>query len=265
MASAFHKSSTMTKEMLGQVAEDSHDDDILDESSNGNRSHSGATLEEHEALKIGDKESKRVSYMRLLMLLVLVSIATAVSVIVYLSSYDAEHDEFESNFEVIAAKLANEFSRGANRRVAALESFAYQITSYSMATNSSWPNVVLPDFERRAKYILELSDFISLAFLPIVTNETLRSWEAFSVANQGWVKEGLAIQGIPPEQWDQESIDIIERTWGHLPDLQIHDHIFDVTIDGLFPVQGEGPFAPVSVHMNVSVEWFALHYFSHTT
>lgn len=253
MASNFSKTSTMTKEVLNQLAENSQEDDSIEESSNENLSNSAVTLDDKEVIRIGDIESKRVFYTRFLMLLVLVSVATAVSVIVYLSSHDAEQAAFESSFEVVATKLASEFTGGANRRIVAIESFAHQITSHAIATNSSWPNVVLPDYERRAKYILELSQVLSVIFLPIVTNETLRSWEEFSVENQGWVKEGLAIQGIPPDEWDQESISIIESTWGHLPDLQIPDHLFDVSSGGLTPVQGEGPFVPVSIPLHLTL------------
>lgn len=238
--------SSTTKETLNQIANEADHDDAINESEHQTSYSNTSAVEEKESLSIGDAESKRLVLSRLAVMLVLVSVATAVSVTVFMSSHNAEYDSFRLHFYDVASKLSVEFSGGASRRITAIEGLSSQITSYAKATNSQWPYVVLPDFERRVHYTMELSDVLSIIFFPLVTTEERKSWEAFSVANQGWVQEGLDVQGIPVEEWDQENIDITEYTFGSTPGLNISNEIFRITSTTPEDEKGEGPYAPVS-------------------
>jgi class 3 adenylate cyclase len=223
-------------------AEASDDDEA--ESQLKSTTHASSVNEEKEKFEIGNKETKQVSYIRAVVLAVLVAVATSVSAVVFLYSRDVEQDAFETHFSDLANKITSGFIYGAERRIEAINSFANQITSYAIAQNSEWPNVALPDFERRAKFILELSDVLSLIFLPIVTKDARESWETFSVENQGWIREGLDAQGIPEDDYDRESIDVVEETWGTSPNLTIPTEIFKVAGTGIADENGPGPYMP---------------------
>ena len=101
--------------------------------------------------------------------------------------------------------------------------------------------------ERRVRYILDLAGVISITFMPFVSTEDRIAWEEFSVANQGWLKEGLAVQGDNITQDsvnEEESLADLERTWGYDPDLKIPEELFRIEGDSLADESEEGPYAP---------------------
>eukprot|EP00934_Nitzschia_sp_Nitz4_P009072 Nitzschia sp. Nitz4//scaffold264_size26629//297//2744//NITZ4_008230-RA/size26629-augustus-gene-0.4-mRNA-1//-1//CDS//3329544785//9062//frame0 len=245
MMSAFasKKASGTTKEVLQEAETFSHD---LDEDNirETNDELSLATSKEESAVSIGAAENARVSLTRSIMLFVLFAVATSLSFVVYYAADRSEHDSFAFGFEVVADKLAREFEEGATRRLTAIESFAAQISSYARATNSSWPNVALPDYELRGRYIMGLSDMIGLALFPVVTKETRESYERFTVENQGWIREGLQLQDILEDDWDNESMDNVEAGLSHSTNLSIPDKILALDGTELIEETGDGPYVP---------------------
>lgn len=228
------------------------EDPAVSTSENQSTSNGTTANDDQEPVVVVSNETRYLWYTRAVLVLVLVSVATAVSFLVYKSSRDAEIDNFETKFKASAEKLSTEFISLWSRQVTAVESFANEITSYATSTNSSWPNVALPDFEIRARYIMTLSKVNSVAFIPIVTGVARKAWERFSVANEGWLAEGLALQGIPSDKWDQESISILESTWGVSNGLHIPPEIFKVDGTAQSIEDGGGPYAPVSCHWDGS-------------
>ena len=118
-----------------------------------------------------------------------------------------------------------------------------------VTNQQTWPNVTVDDFERRLAYTLDLAAVVGIIFVPFVTNETRKGYEAYTVENQGWLKEGLALQGdqqeIAASQPDElESIAIMEKTWGDSPNLTIPEQIFRVSGTGRSDETTEGPYAP---------------------
>eukprot|EP00934_Nitzschia_sp_Nitz4_P002708 Nitzschia sp. Nitz4//scaffold42_size132992//119267//129070//NITZ4_003422-RA/size132992-processed-gene-0.49-mRNA-1//-1//CDS//3329551787//2698//frame0 len=238
------KASGTSKDVLHEVESFGHD--FLNEKDNMRRqiSEFSITSQEDRDVAIGVVENSRVSCTRIIMLIVLVTLATTLSIVVYHSSNKSEQNAFEYGFEVVADKLTKEFEGGAIRRLSAVESFATQISSYAQATNASWPNVALPDFERQGHYINDLADMLALVLIPIVTKENRESYEQFAVENQGWIQEGLELQGIPEEDWDHESMAIVESVLGHSPNMTIPEKIFALNGTEAVEETGDGPFAP---------------------
>eukprot|EP00934_Nitzschia_sp_Nitz4_P000162 Nitzschia sp. Nitz4//scaffold354_size22159//7331//12950//NITZ4_008577-RA/size22159-processed-gene-0.17-mRNA-1//-1//CDS//3329548932//162//frame0 len=234
--------STTTKQALEDFkgSEDGEDRSSHDGGSSDNY-HLGPTKEPMKVLAA--EESRRVFITRLLVLLVLLGVAVGVSLVAFFSAHHIEVESFEHGFESAAAKLAEGFVEGGRRRIAAIESFSAQLTSYAESSNSSWPYVALPDFERKAAYVRELSQVQTLTFLPIVTRENKDSWERFSIEEQDWFMEGLEVQGIPPEEWDQESIDFLAGQWGVSNGTEIPHEVFNIIGNGTGPVDEEGPYA----------------------
>eukprot|EP00934_Nitzschia_sp_Nitz4_P002991 Nitzschia sp. Nitz4//scaffold42_size132992//130258//132649//NITZ4_003423-RA/size132992-augustus-gene-0.123-mRNA-1//-1//CDS//3329551790//2981//frame0 len=238
-AFASEKASASSKEALHEAA-------FNNNSGVGLRHHSEelSITSKDDRVSIGDVENSRVSCTRIIMLFVLFTVATSMSFVVYYSSLQAEQEAFDYGFEVVADKVTKEFEGGAARRLAAVDSFATQISSYAQATNASWPNVALPDYERRGRSIMELSDMLALVLIPIVTKENRESYEQFTVENQGWIQEGLELQGIPEEDWDHESMAIVEYVLGHSPNMTIPEKIFALNGTESIEETGDGPYAP---------------------
>eukprot|EP00934_Nitzschia_sp_Nitz4_P008373 Nitzschia sp. Nitz4//scaffold11_size288233//227917//230241//NITZ4_000807-RA/size288233-processed-gene-0.251-mRNA-1//-1//CDS//3329534173//8363//frame0 len=239
LAFATERVSTRSTDVLknadsfSEKGEDGNESSVGDESS-------------HKSFVVADDQSKKVYLIRTFMLVLLVSITSALSLVVFYVSRDSEQESFRFSFKVVASKVTDSFRETSQQRLLAIESFASQLTSYARASNSIWPNVAFPDFERRASAIADLSDALPLVLLPIVSNENRQSYEKFTVENQGWFLEGLDIQGIPEEEWDYDSIEIVEDIFGSLPNYSIQEHIVKLTDDAVVEHEtGDGPFLPV--------------------
>lgn len=175
-------------------------------------------------------------------------------------------------------KVVDTFSQNAERRLEALQAFSQQITSYALYSNSTWPFVTLPDFERHAAYTLKLAEVVALLTFPIITAETRAEWQTYSVANQGWLAEGLAIQQAIE---DEETLNFLQGQFEkgnvtgqglklprsctrsrqvsdsahlgtsmstHNRRLRSHDRFFYSNLKGTTqaePEDGPGPYAPI--------------------
>ena len=189
------------------VMKDEEDDDsVMDDALSGEFS----IPDEPQDVQLAEKENTAVRNLRLVVFLVLIVVAVAVSASVYLYSKTLETETFEKSFGEQAAKVVDAFQANAERRLAAMEAFADQITSHSLSTNETFPCVTLPNFEIQGGYTRKQAGVLALLVLPIVSTEDRSKWEAYSVANQGWLTEGLAVQAsqnvLVSEEDDSEAL-----------------------------------------------------------
>ena len=77
---------------------------------------------------------------------------------------------------------------------AVLESFSKTVTSYGLSVNESWPLLTLPHFEIRGSDYLDISGAEQVAFAPIVGDGRREAWEAYTVAHQSWIKDGIGLE-----------------------------------------------------------------------
>ena len=56
-------------------------------------------------------------------------------------------------------------------------------------SSNSWPNVTLPDFDKRFTDANSLAGVAFLGFNPLVTGDKLAEWVSYSQANQGWIAQ----------------------------------------------------------------------------
>lgn len=108
-----------------------------------------------------------------------------------------------------------------------LQNAAATATSFALATQQTWPRLVIPHFAERSSGLRDLARTPLVVFSPLVKDERI-SWETFSTENQGWTEEGYAFQGM---------------TVPYAPIRQkIHEDLADAT--ALEPT-APAPFSPV--------------------
>lgn len=203
-----------------------------------------------EKIEIANNESKQVSYMRHILVLVLFLVATGVSAAVFLFSRESEQNEFETQYYDHAHKVTSSFRTNANMRLGAIESFAVSIASGAKSRGETWPNVTTPDFERKAEFIIELSSVMSLTIFPLVTTENRDGWGEYSGKSTDWIKQGLAYQEQRMSadfdfEKDQAAVAFVDLVMeGPLNDDQwIRPYTFNLGREGISPAK-EGPFFP---------------------
>jgi class 3 adenylate cyclase len=69
------------------------------------------------------------------------------------------------------------------------------ITSYAIDTNNDFPFVTVPHFELRGEQLLKASGARHLDWNVRVPAADTSAWNNYTMANQGWVQEGLDAQG----------------------------------------------------------------------
>ena len=222
---------------------------VKDSAMEGTTYQDGSSDAEQPLREIAGKESHQVHRLRIVVMLVLLLAAVAVSSAIFLLTKQSEEEEFETEFNGIAAKVLESFTQIVGEKVSAVDSMAVTATSFASANNLSWPFVTLNDFAYRAESVTSLADCLLLELLPIVSDEQRADWEAYSMANEAWFYESLQYQaehnpvvpGAPEESADQDQS---ETPWGdNLP------FIFEFTapepgVIGIQAAPGPGPYAP---------------------
>jgi hypothetical protein len=171
---------------------------------------------------IARQETIAVLRLKLVVLLVLVLSAVAVSFSVHRYITGSEESQFELQFVGDSNKVLEAIGSSLDRTLGSFDSLAVTLVSSARAANESWPFVTLPDFAVRASKILSLSDAFTINVLPVVTPKQRTAWEAYSIQNDYWVNESMAVQETwknyyGPVVYDWEPYGVIYGNSGDVP------------------------------------------------
>ena len=155
---------------------------------------SKAKPEKEEEPGIASQETKNVLRLKCIVILVLIASTVAVAVAVYKYVSNAERKTFEANFEDDSSKVLEAMGSALDHTLASVDGFLVTLASYARKSNSTWPMVTLPDYAVRLAKLRSLSHAVLVSQYHFVTGEQRESWENYTVANNGWVQEGIDVQ-----------------------------------------------------------------------
>jgi hypothetical protein len=144
--------------------------------------------------RIGRQEDKTVTYLKVLVLLVLVVSAIGVSVAVYKYMANKEASEFEHQFDSDAHKVLESLGNGLDGMLGATDATGVKIVSHVRRTpGMEWPFVTIPDFTIQALKMLRLSSSIFVGFDVVVTEEQREQYQQYvsQPENQEWIENSL--------------------------------------------------------------------------
>jgi hypothetical protein len=168
--------------------------------------------------------------------------AIGVSLGTYYYSRSVEEESFESEFVSVAGVTLRSFVEAVESKLSAMDSVSSGITSHALKSGDTFPNVTVPDWEVKGATLRVQTDGIYLFWLPLVTDETRRGFEAYTRLNQGHLiesyvaEEGFRAQqdayfGVLDEEEDADNADGGEDRQLHVagPDEHpvMHDEIWD--------------------------------------
>jgi hypothetical protein len=136
--------------------------------------------------RLGQAETNAVFRLRLLVFLVMLLAAIAVSVTIYFITSGAEQDEFESQFDGAASKVLETFNNVVEQKVAAISSLAVAIIAHGIDHSRDWPFVTLSAFQQRSSTARKLADALFVTISPIVSDENRKEWEDFVVTEDSY-------------------------------------------------------------------------------
>ena len=178
---------------LTTISNDLETAETISVNEEGRSGGSDSGTDQVEAEILAKNEKRALFTIRLLTFFVLLSAALALCLSVFYYTSANEQNAFETAFEEQASKLINTFSDTAMGRVKAMTGFASNIKSHARFANATWPMVSLPEFGEQAKYVTQLASIVSLVLIPVVHESDRGQWETYSVANQGWIADELAL------------------------------------------------------------------------
>lgn len=148
----------------------------------------GDSDSEIEALT-GRGDTRIASRLRVLVGLLFVSIGICFPTVIFITSRNGEVESFEDSFDVLASKVTSTTALQLAQKLAAVQSLGVAATSHTETTQDTWPNVTLSDFDLRAESVRDLGNVLSVNLHPLVTQENVLAWEAYSVENIEWLAE----------------------------------------------------------------------------
>jgi hypothetical protein len=156
-------------------------------SNSGASATSSAKASDEDGDGIKDLLSTKVFRLRVLVIIALLLAATAVSIVIYVITRNAEMDEFEIQYEGNAEKVIDSFN-DIVKVMGAISGIGVAAEAHSQNAKSEWPFVTLSNFQERAGNARTLSGTLYVSINPIVdTKEELVKWEEYVLGeNNQW-------------------------------------------------------------------------------
>lgn len=126
---------------------------------------------------LGQRETRVVFRLRLLVFLVMTLAAAAVSITVYFITSRSEQDLFETQFDGAASKVLETFQNVLGQNVAAITTLSVAVIAHGIDHSRDWPFVTLSSFQQRSSTVRKLSDTLLLSVCPLVTDQDRREYE----------------------------------------------------------------------------------------
>ena len=162
----------------------------------GDLSQSGNTpVENEEEEELAVQQTTHLRRFRFFFTLAILVIALGLASGIYALTKRQEKDAFKSAFDDRAQKIADTIHVRVGEKVAALQSFSFDITSFvNFNNNLNWPYVTIPDFDIKAASVRSLAQSVSLMLYSRVDQSDLSAWGDYASKNSEWVTEGLIFQ-----------------------------------------------------------------------
>jgi hypothetical protein len=194
----------------------------FNDSSHGTDEDGFECKEKEGGTTIAKSETKNVGRLKVIVAFVLIASTIAVATIVYVYLSRSEETKFQDQFNDDGHKIFASIGASLDKTFGMMDNLAVMLVAHAKETNQTWPFVTLPNYGIRAAKLLLLTDALSLSFLPVVSPDNRRKWEAYSLDNNDWVNDCVAMQESwdwynGPILYDGEEFGVIQDSYDDLP------------------------------------------------
>ena len=155
---------------------------------------------EPEKDRIATTETTVVRTTKFLVIIFLTATAVTLSVLINKDVTQYEKDLFESAYNDGSQAILNRFQFNLEGVINTVNSVGMQMSTWAQASNSSWPNIALPDFEVHAGNARLITGAQSISVISIVQDEQQRpDYESFVQDNLDWLGGDESEESIYPE------------------------------------------------------------------
>lgn len=140
------------------------------------------------------RESRAVRGIRLTVLLTLLFSAIGISLGVWYHLQSEDNKAFERSFQSDADKVMMSFAQTLDDNLGAADAFGVKMISSALTSNSTWPEVTVPNFALHATKVLRLSKAFHLYSCVLVDGNRRNEWQEYADRHKDWIQESLDIQ-----------------------------------------------------------------------
>lgn len=188
-------SSFVAAENVNNGEKNQNDVVSLTSNTNGNKSSASGSVasdqtESNSAIRaqLTKKETRNVVMLRVAVILILATVASVVSVIIFCVTNNAETDDYHRDFEGVSTKILDKYEQIVER-IGSVTSIASAATMYGLDhQEAEWPFLTMSFFQQRSTTVRQLSGALYVALAPLVTESNKAAWETYVVGNdREWV------------------------------------------------------------------------------
>jgi hypothetical protein len=159
------------------------------------KSLSHAMLHNIDQAAFADRESQAVSYLRLVVLAVLVTTAACTAIAVFFYTRNSELRAFRASFKNDSQHVVEAVASSLYLWLGAMDAYVVSAVSIARATNQTWPFVTIPDAAVRLAKLRSLTKAESVHQAHYIQGVSEREqWENYTAVNDGWVSDALQVQ-----------------------------------------------------------------------
>jgi hypothetical protein len=136
-------------------------------------------------------EARAMQWARLLFVSSLMVTGILASIASFMYLRQREYHDFSHDSSTTHQQLIWQLQERAATSRRSLQAWSYQVAQYAADTGATWPEVTLPDIDRRSKLVSQQSGATLLVHAPVITNATRKSWESYSVQQGGWMTASI--------------------------------------------------------------------------
>lgn len=193
---------------------------------------------EETSVEIAHNETRRLCWIRMLVACVLMASTIGMASAVHRFTSGIEQREFKTALRENAAKILGDVRGALKFTLGAVDTFSMSLLSYARTSNSTWPFVTNPDFVLQASKLRRQAKAFVVTSHVLVSTEQREAWQSYSVANDAWVNQSVALlaqdksfHGIIMKDWTVNSIisgldgGPIATPGPYLPLWQVRSHL----------------------------------------
>lgn len=187
-----------------------------------------------ERQTLARKETRVVRTLRIVVLAVLWSTGALMAWATFAYTRRIEQDDFEASFAAASTAVLESFHEAMNQNFGSIDALSAAVTDHARSTHQIFPNVTFPGFHALAAATRVMTHAIYVFYIPIVTDDTRRSYEAYCREHQGYLfpafSEQQTLVALQDERFGLEPAPLPGQRRLHFnlhePHPTIHDEIF---------------------------------------
>jgi hypothetical protein len=148
-------------------------------SEHGSQSNASKSKDESKKEQLAQKETTTVFRLRGLVMTFLLMATYCVAAVIYAILCNSEYEQFESQYEGVAARVVDSFMGIPQKKIGAISSLKVALVAHGVDHARSWPFVTLSSFQQRSASVRSLSKALFVAMHPIVTDANRDEWEHY--------------------------------------------------------------------------------------